>query len=83
MDLCQEQGDRAGYDIFSFEGFGSSRCIEVKTTNNCSDSPFYMSQNKKLYFDIYKNDNNLFFYRVYDFDIIKKGKNYTRCGSGK
>lgn len=72
IHLSQEQGDGAGYDIISLEKDGSSRYIEVKTTDNGLDYPFYMSQNEKLYFDLHKNDKNLFIYRVYNFDINKK-----------
>jgi len=44
----QERGDGAGYDIASFAPDGSSRLIEVKTTNGPAKTPFYMSENERL-----------------------------------
>lgn len=41
-----EDGDGAGYDISSFETDGSSRLIEVKTTNRWERTPFHISRNE-------------------------------------
>jgi hypothetical protein len=41
-----EDGDGAGYDISSFETDGSSRLIEVKTTNGWERTPFHISRNE-------------------------------------
>ena len=45
----QERGDGAGYDIASFAPDGSSRLIEVKTTNGPAKTPFFMSENERLF----------------------------------
>jgi hypothetical protein len=39
-------GDGAGYDIASFETDGSSRLIEVKTTNGWERTPFHITRNE-------------------------------------
>src|SRR5262245_58490218 len=38
-------GDRAGYDIKSFDIDGGNRLIEVKTTNGWERTPFYITRN--------------------------------------
>ena len=40
------QGDRAGYDVLSFETTGAERLIEVKTTKYGSDTPFFVTRNE-------------------------------------
>lgn len=45
----QERGDGAGYDIASFAPDGSARLIEVKTTNGPAKTPFYISENERLF----------------------------------
>ena len=45
----QERGDGAGYDIASFAPDGSTRLIEVKTTNGPAKTPFYISENERLF----------------------------------
>ena len=42
----KEEGDGAGYDIHSFEGDGSPKLIEVKTTNGWERTPFHISRNE-------------------------------------
>jgi hypothetical protein len=44
--VSQEDGDGAGYDIASFEPSGSTRLVEVKTTNGWDRTPFYISSNE-------------------------------------
>ena len=41
-----EDGDGAGYDIFSFESDGRERLIEVKTTNGWDRTPFHITRNE-------------------------------------
>ena len=41
-----EDGDGAGYDIFSFDRSGRERLIEVKTTNGAARTPFFLSRNE-------------------------------------
>lgn len=43
---AMEDGDGAGYDIFSFEPDGSERLIEVKTTNGWDRTPFHITRNE-------------------------------------
>jgi len=44
--VSDEDGDGAGYDIASFAPDGSTRLIEVKTTNGWERTPFYISRNE-------------------------------------
>ncbi|MFN4358043.1 DUF3883 domain-containing protein [Sphingopyxis alaskensis] len=46
---AQERGDGAGYDIASFAPDGSPRLIEVKTTNGPAKTPFFMSENERMF----------------------------------
>jgi hypothetical protein len=41
-----EDGDGAGFDIFSFEPDGRDRLIEVKTTNGWERTPFHVTRNE-------------------------------------
>ncbi len=43
------QGDGAGYDIHSYELDGNDRLIEVKTTNGSALTPFFLSENERLF----------------------------------
>jgi hypothetical protein len=44
--VAAEDGDGAGYDIFSFEPNGRERLLEVKTTNGTARTPFFLSRNE-------------------------------------
>lgn len=44
--VSEEDGDGAGYDIASFAPDGSSRLIEVKTTNGWERTPFHITRNE-------------------------------------
>jgi hypothetical protein len=44
--LSRTQGDGAGFDILSFEATGAERLIEVKTTRNGKETPFFLSKNE-------------------------------------
>lgn len=44
--VSQVDGDGAGYDIRSFDLDGSSRLIEVKTTNGWERTPFHITRNE-------------------------------------
>ena len=44
--VSAEDGDGAGYDVFSFEPNGKERLIEVKTTNGAARTPFFLSRNE-------------------------------------
>lgn len=43
---ADEEGDGAGYDIASFEPDGSTRLLEVKTTNGWERTPFHITRNE-------------------------------------
>lgn len=44
--ISKEVGDGAGYDIRSFDSFGTERLVEVKTTNLHRRFPFVVSRNE-------------------------------------
>ena len=44
--VSRDQGDGAGYDIFSFSPSGQPRLIEVKTTNGWERTPFHITRNE-------------------------------------
>lgn len=72
VHLSDEQGDGAGFDIISLNEDGTERFIEVKTTKGSLDTPFYMTENERAYFELHKNEEDLFIYRVYNFDEFSK-----------
>jgi Domain of unknown function (DUF3883) len=49
-------GDGAGYDIHSFDADGSSRLIEVKTTNGWERTPFHITRNELAVADARRED---------------------------
>lgn len=63
-------GDGTGYDIQSFNDDGSTRYIEVKTTNAGASTPFYVSQNEVDFSD--EAGESYFIYRVFDFSTDPK-----------
>lgn len=74
LHLSKLQGDGLGYDISSINDDGTIRRIEVKTTSGGLNTPFYMSENEKLFFETYK-DESVYLYRVYEFDkLTRRGK---------
>jgi hypothetical protein len=44
--VAAEDGDGAGYDVFSFRPDGQENLIEVKTTNGAARTPFFLSRNE-------------------------------------
>lgn len=74
LHLSKLQGDGLGYDISSINDDGTIRRIEVKTTSGDLNTPFYMSENEKLFFETYK-DESVYLYRVYEFDkLTRRGR---------
>lgn len=65
IELVQKQLDGKGYDILSFDKEGREIHIEVKTTSNNKDEPFYMSANEVAYFK--ENPKNYFIYRLFNY----------------
>lgn len=63
--VSHEDGDGAGYDIFSFTPEGIDRLIEVKTTNGWERTPFHISRNELEVAEARRNEWYLF--RLYNF----------------
>jgi NAD kinase len=59
-------GDGAGYDILSYTLKGTPKFLEVKTTTGGAETPFYLSENERLFLEIYGEDAEIV--RVYDFE---------------
>lgn len=72
IHLSAEQGDGAGFDILSLNNDGTQRYIEVKTTESGADTPFYMTENEKWFFETQKGKGTAFIYRIYNFDLTTK-----------
>lgn len=73
-------GDGAGYDIHSFEGDGSDKFIEVKTTRGGSDTEFFISANEVAFSQV--NPEQFHLYRIYEFDEAQQtGKFYSLRGT--
>ena len=49
-------GDGAGYDVLSFDIDGSSRLIEVKTTNGWERTPFHITRNELAVAEAHRED---------------------------
>jgi hypothetical protein len=64
-DAVVKVKDGMGYDILSFDGDGTEKHIEVKTTKNNADTPFDMSLNEWMYMK--KHFENYFIYRLYNY----------------
>jgi hypothetical protein len=62
-------GDGLGYDILSYNDSGENIFIEVKTTKNSADQPFYITQNELECSKI--NDSHYYLYRLYDYNDRK------------
>ena len=63
--VSEEDGDGAGYDIYSFDPHGHERLIEVKTTNGAARTPFYLSRNEYDFAN--ERPQNWLIYRVHLF----------------
>ena len=63
--VSQEDGDGAGYDIASYTPKGNSRLIEVKTTNGCERTPFYITRNELAVAE--ENRNTWTLFRLWNF----------------
>jgi hypothetical protein len=62
---AKELGDGAGYDIHSFDLDGTDRLIEVKTTVGNNRTPFFLSENERLFAEERPDAFRLF--RLHDF----------------
>jgi len=45
--VAVEDGDRAGFDVLSFDQSGRERLLEVKTTNGSARTPFFLTRNER------------------------------------
>jgi hypothetical protein len=61
--------DSLGYDILSFNKDGSKKYIEVKTTTDNFNSPFYLTETEIIAMNKY---DNYYIYRIYNFDSESK-----------
>lgn len=67
--VSQTKGDGLGYDILSFDAHGNQIYIEVKTTTQGKETPFYISDNELKFAS--QHLDNYFLYRVYNFgDLV-------------
>ncbi|WP_273752779.1 MrcB family domain-containing protein [Leuconostoc mesenteroides] len=71
--VSQTKGDGLGYDILSFDNQGNEIFIEVKTTTQGKNTPFYMSSNEVSFAN--KHPDNYFLYRVYNFSNLVEMNN--------
>ena len=58
-------GNRAGFDILSYDEDGTDRFIEVKTTKYGKETPFYITGNELKFSDSHKEKYQL--YRIFSF----------------
>jgi len=65
LNIAQEYGDGAGYDVLSFDIAGNKILIEVKTTTSGGSTPFYITERE---LKRSKRDKNYYLYRVFEFD---------------
>lgn len=68
--VAQTRGDGLGYDIESFNGDGSTRLIEVKTTDLGKGVPFYVSANEVAVSEAKRDRYHV--YRVFDFSKSRR-----------
>jgi len=64
--VSKEEGDGAGFDIYSKTITGEDKFIEVKTTKLGSKTPFFFSTNEFNFSN--ENANEYHLYRVFDFE---------------
>jgi Domain of unknown function (DUF3883) len=74
--IANTRGDGAGYDIASFNGDGTARLIEVKTTGLGKDFPFMVTANEVRVSERQARAYSL--YRVFDFS--REPRIYTLRG---
>ena len=75
--VSKDEGNGAGYDIFSKDLSGKDKFIEVKTTKLSKKTPIYFSKNK-LDFSI-TNQDRFYLYRLFSFE--KDARMFIRQGA--
>ena len=68
--VSKEVGDGAGYDILSYSKDNNVRFVEVKTTTGSKDTPFYLSENEKIFLEEQPEAYEI--NRVYNFNTTTK-----------
>ena len=71
---CERQGNTAPFDLYSFENDETPRLIEVKTTQQGAQTPFYISAQE--YEFAQAHIDHYWLYRVYDLDLESRVANY-------
>ena len=78
--VAKDDGDGAGYDILSYDKTGQVRFLEVKTTTAGLETPFYLTENERLFLEMYGDEAEIV--RVYNFDMQEKsGQVYRISGN--
>jgi hypothetical protein len=78
--VAKDDGDGAGYDILSYTEDGQVRFLEVKTTKGSLETPFYLSENERLFLEMYGDEAEIV--RVYNFSREEKtGRIYKIPGN--
>ncbi len=68
--VADTEGDRAGFDVLSYEADSTERFIEVKTTSFGKETPFFVSRNQVE--TSIENPKKYFLYRVFRFSEIPR-----------
>jgi len=68
--VAKTKGDGLGYDILSFRNDGSSRYIEVKTTNGSNTTHYYVTRNEVAVSS--RESANFYLYRVFAFNTRRR-----------
>lgn len=69
------EGDGLGYDILSYDETGKEIFIEVKTTTNNADTPFFITINELIRSQ--QDSDKFFLYRLYEFDDTDNKAKYN------
>ncbi|WP_294126697.1 DUF3883 domain-containing protein [uncultured Clostridium sp.] len=78
--VAKDDGDGAGYDILSYNQIGEVRFLEVKTTTGGIETPFFLTENERLFLEMYGDEAEIV--RVYNFDMQEKsGQIYRISGN--
>ncbi len=74
-------GDGTGYDILSYRVDGTPSFLEVKTTTGPKTTPFFLSENERIFIEEYRESAEII--RVYEFDRELKTGKVLRLGGDK
>lgn len=78
--VAKDDGDGAGYDILSYDKTGQVRFLEVKTTTGGIETPFFLTENERLFLEMYGDEAEIV--RVYNFNVQEKnGQIYRISGT--